>query len=346
MATPIAAASSSSSSSTGGTTGNLQSAPPSPPALPLLPNQQMERLRANYRLVENFPVTVNGVANIVFSYKYHCEDRAYCCMITGADGQPCLVVCVFDGHGGKDLSALALETLPPQIVKIVETYGTSQEAIKTPISAAIDEFGENAHASGKFKCMGCTSTIAVFTASRAHVWHAGDSRVEFYNAQYERVGYTVDHDWSIPEEAARIKSAGLLFNWGRAYDSDGNCGLNVARSFGDSFLKGGVVHTHDYKCVEYADIGAVCAVVGSDGWWGKSGYVAEEMVRITKEVFAPDRDELDTSDTDVYGLKCTKFVTAVSRRADCIGDDTTVVAVDLPTVFSSFSSSSSPSSSS
>lgn len=177
--------------------------------------------------------------------------------ILGYNGDPdCALFCVFDGHGGPEVSAYCAEVFPKKLsdelsavdfgveedVKgaLVRAYiATDDSLLGAEGLARLQEIGGRSSSSASSalgsltsKNVGCTAVTALVKGTKLYVANAGDSRCILSRRRGELVTMSEDHKPELPNERSRIEAAGGYVTAGRV-----NGNLNLTRCIGD----------HEYK---------------------------------------------------------------------------------------------------
>ena len=160
-------------------------------------------------------------------------------------GRVDVLAAVFDGHGGKDISAFAAKTFSQELrTNSHYSVGNFSEALKGTF-LRIDQLlrtpqvkSELARTStdsndGDYiiKNSGCTAVVSLVTGDTIYVANAGDSRCVL-GVNGKAVQMSFDHKPDLPTELQRITRAGGAVVEGRVL---GN--LNLSRSLGDLTYK-------------------------------------------------------------------------------------------------------------
>ena len=176
---------------------------------------------------------------------------------------------LFDGHGGKLVSAWLAERLHGYLGNAVAALGGKRS--DAVVRSAIDESFRLASAALRKEVptscrMGSTAVIAVLLQRTLHIANCGDSRAVLCNAgNAHRLSF--DHKPELPCERQRIREAGghvcQTHPLGPAR-VDGV--LSVSRSFGD-FLLAPKVTWHPYHAERRLTPADEFVVLGCDGVW-------------------------------------------------------------------------------
>jgi serine/threonine protein phosphatase PrpC len=194
---------------------------------------------------------------------------------------------VYDGHGGRFVSAHAARALhPPLIASAAFAQGRYTRALRDAFAREDAELAEHKRA----EACGAATVVAVVDLARASlvVANAGDSRAVLAvreGGTLRAARMSEDHNPTTPAERARIEAAG------GAITTDGRVGtLAVSRSLGDHMYKlhapqapapgflaalrpgaapaADLVSGHPHLASAPLSAATPCAVLGSDGLFG------------------------------------------------------------------------------
>jgi len=170
------------------------------------------------------------------------------------------IFAVFDGHGGKDVSAWAAETLLPRVKSRLVQDASSPGCCLKQALLDIDEDlrkrnlpqRDQGRERLRYDFMGCTATVALLSPASVTVANVGDSRV-FKCRAGKCVPLSRDHKPESPRERRRIEQAGgKVVKMGPCYRVD--FGLNLSRSLGDFGYKDASLAAEDQKISAVADV--------------------------------------------------------------------------------------------
>lgn len=179
-------------------------------------------------------------------------------------------VCLFDGHGGGEVSKYLKSNLCTKLVSKktgLNYVRTKPMNFKKKIDALFNKTQENIFKK-KIKFAGSTSLNCIFYKQGGNLFlriiNLGDCRIILSNKNMKIIQLTIDHRPSIPMEKKRIEKLGgrIIF--------DGYChrinGLSVSRGFGDFYAKphlSNIPDVYNYKINK----GDHFAVIACDGLW-------------------------------------------------------------------------------
>eukprot|EP00927_Polykrikos_kofoidii_P012746 TRINITY_DN1551_c0_g3_i1.p1 TRINITY_DN1551_c0_g3~~TRINITY_DN1551_c0_g3_i1.p1 ORF type:complete len:468 (-),score=76.58 TRINITY_DN1551_c0_g3_i1:44-1447(-) len=236
--------------------------------------------------------TVAWVASGMRGWRSHMEDAHVAEMLDPSVFPDSALFAVLDGHGGKEVSALAAHLLGKELTSVgrelLEQDGNGssttmvEKALERTLPQLDSKFRKGAMGLGMafprawhpFSTVGSTACVAVvdFTAREVVVANIGDSRTLLIR-NGKAIPLSEDHKPENPKETTRIQNAGgKVVKAGPCYRVDGN--LNLSRAFGDFFLKANSTLPDDKQKVSaYPDIKKEqflggqedCLVVACDG---------------------------------------------------------------------------------
>lgn len=187
------------------------------------------------------------------------EDGHLCYDELGKDKNIALV-CVFDGHGGKEVVNYLEENFLKVFEKNLENDSfLLMENVLESTFAEIDGGMKHIEKGGATAAV----VVIVYEDTEKYVYSAncGDARTVLVKKSGTGVRLSMDHKASLETERERIKNAGGFVSWGRV-----NGTLEVSRAFGDLYLKNLVVSTpYITKTRLTADDAGV--VLACDGLW-------------------------------------------------------------------------------
>lgn len=179
------------------------------------------------------------------------------------------LLAVFDGHGGREVSAHAALHAPEVLRARLRSgaAGGGMSGMPALLGDAFLELDERARRTlGPAAQHVGTTACAVLVGERG-VWaaNAGDSRAVIVDRRGRGVPLTRDHKPEREDERARIVRGGGRVVWdGACYRVNGQ--LNVSRGLGDWALRPHVVPAPEVAYASFAPDDAY-VVVGSDGLW-------------------------------------------------------------------------------
>lgn len=149
------------------------------------------------------------------------------------------IYCVFDGHGGKEVSATLRRDLPKRLLKMLQTTESGNSTkIKQMISRHIIDYDKWLYNTKRFGEVGSTAIIVIKHKNVLYFVNLGDSRAVLFNkgkgnaTSPKLVFSTNDHKPYTLSELNRIKKAGGFVSNKRV-----NGILALSRAFGDFNLK-------------------------------------------------------------------------------------------------------------
>jgi len=196
-----------------------------------------------------------------------------------ADNYHQMLLAVYDGHGrkGEQLSQFAANTMFEELEEVARaTPDDTPEVLLRRATAATDERMREEMPSLAQR-NGTTMIAALLSPQSISVACVGDSRCVIGRARqapakgWEAVPMSVDQTAAIPEEAARVTSAGgkvqLVGGRMEVQHAELGCALAMSRSLGDlCFESVGVTSAPEITNSEIKDED-VCLVLASDGLW-------------------------------------------------------------------------------
>ncbi|CAL6071377.1 Protein_phosphatase 2C [Hexamita inflata] len=142
--------------------------------------------------------------------------------------------CVFDGHGGPEVSQYCVQRFPNLLKAALSEIGTS---IRDALKYAISELDKCILQNWAFYEIGCTATIFIMEklSERVIIANIGDSKtiLGFYN----RVFSTLDHKPTRQSEVNRLKKIPKSFISEQNGISRLNGNLSLTRSLGDAYMR-------------------------------------------------------------------------------------------------------------
>ena len=192
-------------------------------------------------------------------YRDYMEDKGVCidCYLNNPSNS---LFCLFDGHGGKEVSSYLQSNFPSFLKEYLPSSNMTQTL--TSIFPLIDEKIKQSN----FYQVGSTGCIIYITRenNKKVIYSAniGDTRSILINSQKKVTRLSFDDRASEPSEYNRITSQGGIVFAGRIYGQ-----LMLSRAFGDWELKEfGVSNVPHVKRVEVGDEECY-VIIGSDGVW-------------------------------------------------------------------------------
>lgn len=161
------------------------------------------------------------------------------------------LACVFDGHGGGNVSKYAEENFGKILWEKYQTAGGRVQAMK-------EAFEQMANETLRYSYMGSTAVVVWHASETVVLGNLGDSEAVLYDPFGNVLFKTKPHK---PEdERQRIEALG-----GCVYDGRISCALAVSRALGDAAYHPFVSTVPDITVV---DVSPGCyAVLASDGFW-------------------------------------------------------------------------------
>ncbi len=241
---------------------------------------------------------------------------------------PSGIWCVYDGHGGQEVSRMAEQLLHVKIQKmlinslIIEGKSVGEINMDRLLRKCFKETDRTiCEKLGELKTVGSTVAVCVLLGRKLFVANAGDSEVvvsvcKVGDASASAIEMSHKHKPRNDREKTRIETLGGMVFGGRVYGS-----LSVARGFGDSQFKPPtnpqfiIAPDPDVKCLEIGPQHRYI-ILACDGLWDK----------VTHEEAAEYVHELRENG---YSLQeCAEWL--VKEADDRISrDNITVVVVDL-----------------
>ena len=133
--------------------------------------------------------------------------------------------CLFDGHGGTEVSHLASTNIPIY----VQTKCKKSNQLPTILVEAGVEFDKQLfNVKPTLIGTGTTSLLSVVTPQEVYIANCGDSRAILFDDNGTLLGNTIDHKPDATLEAHRIMEAGGIVFMNRV-----NGMIGVSRAFGD-----------------------------------------------------------------------------------------------------------------
>lgn len=167
---------------------------------------------------------------------------------------------VFDGHGGKEVSARVAEQVVARVLPILAAAESPGEGLRRAV-LEIEEDLRRANLNGRWNLMGCTAAVAMLTRTSVTVASVGDSRV-FKCRGGKCVQLTRDHKPESPRERRRIEAAGgTVAKFGPCWRID-FC-LNMSRALGDFQFKDSALLPEHQKISPVPDV-TVCEIDEQD----------------------------------------------------------------------------------
>lgn len=169
----------------------------------------------------------------------HMEDRT--CAVLGLPGhEHAALFGVFDGHGGHEVSELAVQLLPSILAAALSDKGDPAEALRH----AFKQLDEELHNSSQqhpqsFERVGSTAVVTLLLREAGQLRlicaNCGDSRAVLCR-QGHAMDLSIDQKPQNPEERRRIEAAGGRVElFGPCWRID--AGLNLSRALGDFAYK-------------------------------------------------------------------------------------------------------------
>ncbi|CAH1429843.1 unnamed protein product [Lactuca virosa] len=258
---------------------------------------------------------------------------------------------VFDGHGGRHVSALCKEKM--HVIMEEELMGMKvtgdkpdssggEELWKTAIKRSfqrIDEIsmklclcGGLSSSSNICRCIpqlsfiGSTAVVSILTKEYIFVANCGDSRAVLCR-NTRAIPLSVDHKPDREDERARIESRGgrIMFADGARVEGI----LAMSRAIGDRVLKQWVTSEPEIT-VTRREAGDECLIVASDGLWD---VVSSELVcKIVHECLVENQEpRIEADEGAAAGCRTNSAATllvrlALGRRST---DNISVIVIDL-----------------
>jgi len=152
------------------------------------------------------------------------EDDHIATEVTQPDGLKGVLLCVFDGHGGKDVANFAKERFGQVFL---ETQEFRQKKYKEALLEAFRKFDEEVGKMDYGMHTGSTANVVYFNSTDIYCANAGDSRAVLFTND-KAVPLSEDHKPDNESELQRIQKTDHFVEDARV---DGN--LALSRAFGD-----------------------------------------------------------------------------------------------------------------
>eukprot|EP01124_Arcella_intermedia_P026332 TRINITY_DN4920_c0_g2_i1.p1 TRINITY_DN4920_c0_g2~~TRINITY_DN4920_c0_g2_i1.p1 ORF type:complete len:572 (-),score=99.08 TRINITY_DN4920_c0_g2_i1:148-1863(-) len=170
---------------------------------------------------------------------------------------------VFDGHGGKEASLLAAESLHKHLDRQLRI--TKGDVVK----AMVESFNDaQAVCDKKGMICGTCALVTFFRGKELYISNLGDSRAVLGRKAGVGLAITKDHKPEQPEETERIRSVGGFVKEPEkntdVYRVNGK--ISVSRALGDRDFKPSVSHDPDVYSIELTD-DDYFVVLACDGIW-------------------------------------------------------------------------------
>ncbi|KVI04767.1 probable protein phosphatase 2C 75 [Cynara cardunculus var. scolymus] len=246
---------------------------------------------------------------------------------------------VFDGHGGRHVSALCKESMHVIMeeelmqAKVIEGETNGGEGggglWRTAINRSFQRMDEMAlrlclcgsssicRCSPRLSFMGSTAVVSILTKEYVFVANCGDSRAVLCR-NGRPVPLSIDHKPDREDERARIEACGgrIMFADGARVEGI----LGMSRAIGDRLLKQWVTSEPEIS-ITRREAGDECLIVGSDGLWDVLS--SELACKIVHDCFVEHEHDvepqIDSAATLLVRL-------ALGRRST---DNISVIVIDL-----------------
>ncbi|XP_076889539.1 putative protein phosphatase 2C 75 [Bidens hawaiensis] len=191
---------------------------------------------------------------------------------------------VFDGHGGRHVSALCKEymhvIMEEELMRVVVNgdgsngepcraainrsfQRTDEMALRLCVCGAVGSSSNVCRCSQRLSFMGSTAVVSILTKEYMFVANCGDSRAVLCR-NGRPIPLSVDHKPDREDERARIEGCGgrIMFSNGARVEGI----LAMSRAIGDRLLKQWVTSEPEIS-VTKREAGDECLILGSDGLW-------------------------------------------------------------------------------
>jgi protein phosphatase 1L len=136
--------------------------------------------------------------------------------------------CVFDGHGGKEVSDFCVRAFSPCFLSRLAANENTKEGIKKALQETYSEIDKAVRSWAKY--VGSTALTAFIVDNSLFVANVGDTRAVLSHGG-KALRLSIDHKPDLPSETRRIRTAGGYVSAGRVKGL-----LSVSRAIGDSSL--------------------------------------------------------------------------------------------------------------
>ncbi|KAM0047384.1 putative protein-serine/threonine phosphatase [Helianthus debilis subsp. tardiflorus] len=196
---------------------------------------------------------------------------------------------VFDGHGGRHVSALCKEQMhvfmEEELMRVTVDGGESnggggdverwrlainrsfqrmdEMALRLCLCGAVGSSSNVCRCNPKLSFMGSTAVVSIVTNEYIIVANCGDSRAVLCR-NGRAIPLSVDHKPDREDERARIEGCGgrIIFSNGSRVEGI----LAMSRAIGDRLLKQWVTSEPEISITK-REVGDECLILGSDGLW-------------------------------------------------------------------------------
>lgn len=226
-------------------------------------------------------------------HRPYMEDTFIVDEIKKKNGKNVKVWCVFDGHGGKDVSNMCKNSF----IDVFKKYHTKSPEIDICLKKTYQELDQKSEPIGQR----CGSTALTVLKRDAEIWIAncGDSEaiIGYKNNNFRKI--TECH--KVENEKKRLQNLGAQITY------DDGCArinrmLNVARSIGDFHLKKYVISSPYVRCLKNNNIEYI--LMASDGLWDV--YDAETLDREIRELkmdfYKKNKEDKEITDLISYEI--------------------------------------------
>ena len=188
-------------------------------------------------------------------------------------GEQCLLLAVFDGHGGDTISMLASEMLEDELILSSKNIPSIQECIEDAFMNIDEKLNNKLKILNLYIQPGSTAVVCIVFDNKYICANIGDSRAVLYRED-EIIPLSRDHKPNDPIERERIEktNARLSCWYGNVTRVDG---LAVSRAFGDfNHKKQDSLPLKEQSVIAFPEIKFVdktendkFIVIGCDGLW-------------------------------------------------------------------------------
>jgi protein phosphatase 2C family protein 2/3 len=175
---------------------------------------------------------------------------------------------VYDGHGGKDVSAYVSNTLAPKLLMKKSINGYTNTHILQTHDYVQSTLSDNKNV----ECMhtGSTSLSMIITGDKLQIANVGDCRAVLCDGDGVAQVLRMDHKPEWGPEQKRIEGLGGVITRDQGFEVYRIKNLSVSRAFGDDRASKYVIHTPEIKKVKVKPSDRF-VVLACDGLWDVMG---------------------------------------------------------------------------